>query len=323
MKKSSFMKASSVTGIQSALVALTIGMAGQASAINITTSNDPTVLTNSVLGTGITITSAINFQGSETSAGTFSDGSVIGFESGLILTSGDASSADGPNNSGSTTTNFGGAGNPNLDAIIPQTTFDATTLSFDFTTETGDLFFNYVFASEEYNEYVNSSFNDVFAFFVDDVNVALAPNGDPVGINTVNCGNPFGVVGPNCGSYVNNSDGDFDIEYDGFTEVFTASATGLGAGSHTFEFAIADAGDSILDSAVFIQGDSFSSGLIPNDGDDTPPVVPAPPPPVIPVPPVTPAPGDDTPPTSSVSEPSTLALLSLALLGAGRLRRRK
>jgi hypothetical protein len=107
---------------------------------------------------------------------------------------------------------------------------------------------------------VNTSFNDVFGLFLNDVNIALVPGtSDAVSINNVNCGNPFGTnPQKNCSSYVNNAGGTFDIQYDGFTKVFTASGTGLGTGSNTLSFAIADAGDGILDSAIFIKGGSLS-----------------------------------------------------------------
>ncbi|MEH2412197.1 MAG: choice-of-anchor L domain-containing protein [Nostoc sp.] len=49
------------------------------------------------------------------------------------------------------------------------------------------------------------------------------------------------------------------LQYDGFTKVFTASAKGLSAGNHTIKLVIADVGDSLYDSAVFIQGGTFSS----------------------------------------------------------------
>ncbi len=55
-----------------------------------------------------------------------------------------------------------------------------------------DLFFEFVFSSEEYNEFVNSGFNDVFAFFVDGENIGFVPGTfDPVSIDTVNGGNPL------------------------------------------------------------------------------------------------------------------------------------
>jgi hypothetical protein len=137
-----------------------------------------------------------------------------------------------------------------LAAISGHPTFDAASLEFDFTTKGGNLFFNYVFASEEYNEFVGSPFNDVFAFFLDGNNIALV-GGTPVGINTIN-------LGSNSAFYRNNSPGSIDSQYDGFTTMLTAKALGLGAGTHHIKLAIADASDSILDSAVFIQGNTFS-----------------------------------------------------------------
>jgi hypothetical protein len=50
----------------------------------------------------------------------------------------------------------------------------------------------------------------------------------------------------------------FNIQYDGFTKVFTASGTGL-TGTNNIKLAIADAGDSVWDSAVFIEAGTFSS----------------------------------------------------------------
>jgi hypothetical protein len=50
-----------------------------------------------------------------------------------------------------------------------------------------------------------------------------------------------------------------NIEYDGFSDVFTASALGLGAGTHSIRFYIEDIGDNAYDTAVFIQGSSFTS----------------------------------------------------------------
>jgi hypothetical protein len=236
-----------------------------ASALVINTTDDANVLSSSIVGSGITITSA-TFLGSETSAGTFSDGisSGLGIDSGIILTSGDASLAAGPNNDSGSTGSFGGAGDSDLSGLIGgANTFDATVLEMDFTTDTSSIFFNFSFASEEYNEYVNSSFNDVFGLFVDGVNIALADNGDPLSINNVNCGNPYSGAGPNCDSYNNNAAGIFDIEYDGFTDVFNATISGLSAGTHTLKLAIADAGDSVLDSAIFIQGGSLTSVSVP------------------------------------------------------------
>jgi len=162
---------------------------------------------------------------------------------------------------------LGGAGDTDLDALGFGTTLDAAVLEFEFESAGGDLFFNYVFASEEYNEFVLFTFNDVFAFFLDGVNIALVPGtNDPVSVKNVNGGNPFGNPNSSNSEFYNNNDiqdspmgvPPFDIEYDGFTDVFTAQALGLTPGTHTMKLAIADVNDYRLDSAVFIQQGSFS-----------------------------------------------------------------
>lgn len=248
-----------------ALLSMAMGYQAANALVIDSTSTDGSAMAGSLLGTGITI-SNVSYTGSVDQSGYFSDGgSVLGIDSGLIMTSGDANLAPGPNDSDSEGADVGGAGDSDLDALIPgYTTQDAAVLTFDFETDSGDLFFNYVFASEEYNEWVGSSFNDVFAFFVDGVNIAEAPDGQAVSINNVNCGDPYVGTGPNCEVYNNNDPNDGgvvynSIQYDGFTDKLVASVLGLGAGTHTMKIAIADAGDGIYDSAVFIEGGSFSS----------------------------------------------------------------
>lgn len=271
-----------------ALVSAAMVCQGASALVIDSTSTDGSAMAGALLGSGITI-SNVNYIGAENQSGFFSDGaSVLGIDSGLIMTSGDANIAPGPNDSDTAGLNVNGSGDSDLDALIPgYSTNDAAVLTFDFETTSGDLFFNYVFASEEYNEWVGSEFNDVFAFFVNGVNIAEAPDGQPVSINNVNCGDPYIGTGPNCDIYNNNDPNDggvaYNIQYDGFTDKLVASVLGLGAGTHTMKIAIADAGDHIYDSAVFIEGGSFSD--IPTD------------------------------PGVSVAEPASLALLMLGIGG--------
>jgi hypothetical protein len=239
-----------------------IGFSTPAFSITITAMDSAEGLAESLVGTGITI-SNISFTGANVAAGYFEGGNAagIGIEKGVVLTSGFASNLNGTTNTvDGITGNNGVAGDSDLNALIPgYSTNDATVLSFDFVSQGDAAYFNYVFGSEEYNEYVGSNFNDVFGFFVDDVNYALIPDTDTaVSINNVNNNSNS--------SYYNDNDksdlGDptpFAFEYDGFTDVLMASITGLTAGeTYNIKLAIADAGDYVLDSGVFIQAGSFS-----------------------------------------------------------------
>ena len=148
-------------------------------------------------------------------------------------------------------------------------------MTITFIPSGNSLEFSYVFASEEYNEYVCSQFNDVFGFFVNggeysNENIALIPGTDPpipVSINNVNngtvgsngeAGNCSDLQLANSAFYVDNADGT-NIEYDGYTTTLTAVIAVVPGTEYTIKLAIADAGDGALDSGVFLEGESFIS----------------------------------------------------------------
>lgn len=235
----------------------------------------PASIVTALLGPGVTV-SNITFTGANVAAGTFSGGTgIVGFDTGIVLSSGNIALAAGPNTQDAATANNGLAGDPDLNALIPgYTTFDACSLEFDFTcTGTQVIQFQYVLSSEEYNEWVNSPFNDVFGFFLNGVNIAFIPGttGTAVSINNLNCGNPYNPpLGNYCNLYINNRCADIppgtfpcagtrNTEMDGLTVVLTATAT-LNPGQNHIKLAVADAGDQVLDSNVFIRGQSFTCG---------------------------------------------------------------
>jgi hypothetical protein len=228
----------------------------------------PAQLATTILGAGVAIQN-VTFTGANVAAGTFQGGTgIIGFESGIVLSTGDMNSIVGPNVSDSTTTINGTPGDPQLDALIPgYTTFDSCVLEFDFACpQTQTLSFQFVFASEEFNEWVNSPYNDVFGFFVNGVNIAIVPGTTttPVSINNVNCNNPYAPpTGAHCSQYLNNDltdgGGTINTEMDGLTLVFTATAN-VNPGWNHIKLAIADAGDQVLDSNVFIRAGSLTCG---------------------------------------------------------------
>ena len=236
---------------------------------DLTTSLEPVDLVNTLVGSGITV-SNVTYTGADDGSGEFSGGSTlggasgIGFDSGILLSSGRAQDVIGPNDNPGKTFDQATPGDAGLDALSGFTTEDAAVLEFDFTPQASTVLFQYVFSSDEYDEYVNSQFNDVFAFFVNGTNCATVsgPSGPlPVSINTVNNGNPFGTT-PNSHPelYVQNDElsPPYDAQMDGFTVVLTCQAAVTAGATNHMKLAIADASDGALDSWVFLKAGSFT-----------------------------------------------------------------
>ncbi|MCW5899412.1 MAG: T9SS type A sorting domain-containing protein [Flavobacteriales bacterium] len=219
--------------------------------------------------------SNVQFTGSTAAIGTFTNGWRIGINSGIVLTTGNAALAAGPNWADGTGQDNLQPGYNLLTALAGIQTYDAAVFQFTFVPQTNQVTFKYVFGSDEYPEYVCSNFNDVFGFFVTgpgyapNTNIATIPGSAlPVAINTVNPGvsGIFGFPG-GCASlayssmYVNNPLFSPHNEYDGFTVPLTACINTVPCETYTIIIAVADAFDGVLDSAVFLEAESFSAGV--------------------------------------------------------------
>jgi hypothetical protein len=236
----------------------------------------PQELASSLVGDGVSV-SNVTFTGGAASTGSFdfSDATVVGFRQGIVLSSGSAVDVVGPNLSDYTGTDFGRLGDADLDTLSGYTTYDAAVLEFDFVPTGNQVVFSYTFASDEYPEWVNTPYNDVFAFFVNGTNYAMVrefagdPNAPfvPVAVNNINNGNPefypnFQPVRPDLfrSNYFDpNGPSLIDLELDGITRVLTFQAPVNPGEINHMKLAIADASDGIYDSAVFIQADSLVS----------------------------------------------------------------
>lgn len=231
---------------------------------------------NVLLGSCVTA-SNITFVGTPNAAGTFNGtGTALGLDNGVVLTSGQASMAVGPDNANSQGFGNGGPGDPDLTVLAAGfQTYDAAILEFDFVPQSDTLRFNYIFGSEEYSEYVNSGYNDVFGFFISGPgisgpfsggaeNIALIPGTTiPVAIDNVN--NGYSATEPatngpctNCAYFVDNASGPA-VQYDAHTVVLTAEVVVTPCETYHIKIAIADAGDGALDSGVFLEAGSFSA----------------------------------------------------------------
>jgi gliding motility-associated-like protein len=184
-------------------------------------------------------------------------GSLLGIDEGVLLTSGKIVNAIGPNNSASTTSQQYTSGNGILNIVTGRTTYDACKFEFDVIPAGDSLRFDFVFGSEEYNEWVGSQYNDVFGFFIsgpgitgdpgigNDRNIALVPgSSQAVTINNVNNGS-------NQAYYHDNAGGQF-IQYDGITQGLSAYSPVQPCETYHLKLIVADASDREYDSGVFI-----------------------------------------------------------------------
>ncbi|MBK9336959.1 MAG: choice-of-anchor L domain-containing protein [Lewinellaceae bacterium] len=206
--------------------------------------------------------------------GTFefaTDNNDLGLRRGLVLTSGSADLVPGPNDNPGASQDNDAPGDAQLNYLSTSQgngtlSLDACIIEMDIFVAADELAFEYVFGSEEYPEYVNNQYNDIFAFLasgpgiVGDPNLGGAQNiavlpgtNTPVQINSVNNLN-------NWQYYRNNevSQGS-TLQYDGFTADFlgvkkslTARVDVVPCNTYRLKLAVADRFDRVFDSGVFI-----------------------------------------------------------------------
>ena len=256
--------------------------------LNVNTTMTPQQLVQNVLvGGGVTV-SNITMSGSASMYGSFTNGNAtnLGLDAGVLLTTGNCTNVANP--VGTFMSNdIGSAGDADLEMLSSAGTssYNACVLEFDFIPLADTVEFRYVFGSEEYPEYVCSEYNDVFGFFLsgpgingpysnNSINIARIPGTTlPVAINTVNQGNTdLSYPSGDCQSLAYASDfvyneniGGTTIVFDGFTTVFTAGAIVVPCQQYHIKLAIADFGDGVYDSGVFLEANSFSTNGVTNN----------------------------------------------------------
>jgi outer membrane protein OmpA-like peptidoglycan-associated protein len=232
-----------------------------------------------LLGKGI-LCQNIKYSGSRTSIGTFNfNFETENFKNGLLLCTGEIEDVKGPNNNTAITGNSKLQGDKALTRLARKKTFDASILEFDFISSANKISFNYFFGSEEYMEYVGSHYNDVFGFFISgpgmkEKNLAVLPGTNKrnfVTINNVNhkknkeyfIDNNWFASGSGKGKKLKklllDKENLANLQYDGFTRVLKAECNVVPGKRYHIRIAIADAGDGVLDSGVFLEKNSFSS----------------------------------------------------------------
>lgn len=254
---------------------------------SVTANNIADSLVRNLIGPGVTLDTAwINCPNG--ASGFFSNAPTgLGFTDGVVLSTGNVINI--PNNQAvNASTNHSASGDADLTALFnavgssTTSTNDACALEFDIVVTGDSLRFGYSFGSEEYNEYVCNTYNDIFAFFLSgpnpaggsytNHNVALVPGTTtPVTVNTINNGTSTGS-NPFCNTsnaqYFQNG-GINGIVYDGITQAANDNTRSLQAIAATvpcqtyhFKLVIADGQDYAFDSGVFLEEGSFTSNAV-------------------------------------------------------------
>jgi|GEM_PF-1844659 len=217
-------------------------------------------------------------------------------DGGLILSSGNVATAVGPTGACPGNVNSGVMNEPDpsdpdlVQSLGSNDLQDLCYITFEVIPAGDNLQFNYVFASEEYPDYVCTGFNDIFGFYVygpgfdggpfqnGAYNISTVPGtGLPVAIGSINngqncAGNPcnnnsFGMNCPCSPEYYIDNTADFAphndvISFDGMTRRLTAYVDPvIPCETYFFKLAIADKGDQIFDSGVFIESGSLISNV--------------------------------------------------------------
>lgn len=196
------------------------------------------------------------------------------FANGIMLSTGNASAAG---NSENTKTLNDGETNWGTDidletALGISNTLNATSIVFNFISASNQIQFNYILASEEYYANFPCDYSDGFAFLIREANsgeafknIAVIPGtSTPVNTNSVHKEIVGFCEAQNEQYFDGNNVG--DTNFNGRTNVLSASAQITPNVLYEIKLVIADYNDKNYDSAVFIEGNSFSSSV--ELGDD-------------------------------------------------------
>ena len=238
------------------------------------------VLIDSQCNQAFNITSSTGSDfGSTNGIGYFeANGSSWPFENGLIMTSGDVENAPGPESGVLQDGTYDWPGDGDLEAFIPGLnagdTNNASIIEFEFVPVSNSMSFDFIFAAEEYGTF-QCTFTDAFAFLLTDsagntTNLAIVPGtDDPISVLTVRDDQYNGACESVNEEWFANYYGPGGLppltsptNFIGHTEVMTASATVIPNEVYTIKLVVADDGDTIYDSAVFIDGGSFDIGQL-------------------------------------------------------------
>ena len=202
------------------------------------------------------------------------NGSDFPFATGIVLTSGDVSRVPGGNVNLLSDGGNGWPGDADLEAnTTAVNTNNASWIQFDFVPLVGEISFDFIMASEEYNQFFECTFSDAFAFILTDQvtgvvqNLAVLPGTTtPIEVTNIREDVPgqCGAVNPEYFDKYNfepfNIAADAAIDYNGQTVELTAMGPVIVGNPYSIKLVIADQGDNAYDISVYLEGGSFDIG---------------------------------------------------------------
>ncbi|HEA20687.1 hypothetical protein LCGC14_0917100 [marine sediment metagenome] len=195
------------------------------------------------------------------------NGTDFPYQEGIILSTGRARDVRGPNigimDSG--TENWPGD-NDLIEITNTSNLYNASFIQFDFVPLTNSISFNFLFASEEYQENYQCIYSDVFAFILTDsngisTNLAIVPgSNEAVRATTIRPGIDGQCAARNIDFFDKINGEDDPISFHGQTKSLIAESSVIPGETYTIKLVISDNQDSQVDSAVFLQAGSFALG---------------------------------------------------------------
>lgn len=246
--------------------------------INVDTNYNAQQLVDKFLGSAnscITVSnvkmSGWDFGSGNTSYGFFDKGtSSFDMKEGIILSSGRARDAVGPNNSLQSANNSSWYGDSDLERAVSinvGSSYNATYLEFDFVSNNSSkIFFDYMFLSEQYLRNIDAGscdYTDGFAFLIKKQgdanykNLAVIPGTNtPIKSNTVRGGGER-CPAINAEYFGQYNYGNSATNFNGETKILTATTDVIPGQIYHIKLVVADQGNGLYDSAVFLKAGSF------------------------------------------------------------------
>lgn len=206
----------------------------------------------------------VSYKGQREAFGSFTDSmNEVGFNKGLVMSTGRVETIAGKNSRKNAGSNFGQHFFFDEDLITKASQCDGAVLTIDFIPQYDSLSFAFIFGSEEYPEFVNKEFNDMFQLLLQPLfikaknkNIALLPDKKMVSINNIN-------QSKNTNWYIDNTSPESpfyqSIEWDGFTRPLYAGIRVAAGKPYRLKIMLVDLEDCEYDSGVLLEAYSLRS----------------------------------------------------------------